>query len=531
MKNNQSLSNRLLITVVLFSLLYLLIAASFLSVFYLEQATESVQETERKLVLTVSNSAAIALYVDNPVIATEVMQALLLHDEVLGVKLVGHDGVEFSASKLASDQGQWQNIESFPLYSPVANEVIGRIQLDVNQGYIDQLTRDQVKVQLSMLLVELVILLVAMLIAVRHIIGIPLTELAKGLAKVKPGYAEKLPVHEANRENELGLVTQSINNFVESSAKALEVERELRATIERMEQHYRHIFDTTQVGILVLDENGRLIHSNPTLFGRLLKENYELLALLESQPFFKHVFEAPDEAWKLSEQAMSSGDVASGDLRINARYSPDQWVHLLLSAYQDGMSGEWFIEGIMYDVTARVQREYDILLLALEDKLTGLKNRLGCERFIQHRQALHAEEYVAVMLLDLDGFKPINDQHGHAAGDEVLRVIARRLQHLVREEQDEVARMGGDELLVVLFLTEISSAWVQAFAERVLAACSKPIELADNGQVMVTCSVGVAYAPTQDMDFDRLVEQADEAMYHVKNHGRNGVHYYQSPSS
>ncbi len=526
MKNKKSLSNRLLITVMLFSLLYLCIAAGFLSAFYLEEATNSVKETERKLVLTVSSSAAIALYVDNPVIAKEVMQSLLLHDEILGVRLKGEDGVEFSLSKLDALSVQWENTSDFPLISPVSSEVIGVLQLDINQGYIDKVTWHRVELQLWLSLIELVTLLVAMLIAVRKIIGIPLTELARRLAKVKPGNTEKLPVDNANRDNELGLVAKSINDFVESSARALEVERELRITIERMEQHYRHIFDTTQAGILVLDENGRLIHNNPTLFGLLIKDCEELRLKLENQPFFKHVFEDSDQAWALSELTMSSGDVASGDLRINVEYSEEQWVHLLLSAYQDSNSGAWFFEGIMYDVTARVQRENDTLLLALEDKLTGLKNRLGCERFIQHRQAAQVDDSVVVMLLDLDNFKPINDQYGHSAGDEVLCVIARRLQHLIRIEQDEVGRMGGDELVIILFLSDLSSGWTRDFAERVLSVCSEPIILANQQQVKVTCSIGISNSMVEDMDFEDLVNKADAAMYHVKSNGRNGVYHY-----
>ncbi|USD65662.1 diguanylate cyclase [Vibrio sp. SCSIO 43136] len=525
--NKGSLVNRLLLTVALFAGLYLLIAASFLSVFYMDKAFDTVKETEEKLVLTVTNSASIAVFVDNPEIANEVMNALLLHDEFLGVRLRSIDEVvSFSASKASNQPQPSQPATQYPLYSPIDASVIGYLELDINQGYIDELTQKQVMIQLVVLSVQIMVLVFALVFAARHIVGFPLQSLAKNLAKVKPGKAEKLPIRGDNQQDEVNLVTQSINHFVESSAKALETERELRSTIEKMEQHYRHIFDTTQVGILVLDENGCLIHKNPTLFGRLIQESYELLALLESQPFFKLVFDDPDAAWALSEQAMSSGDVAAGDLRINKKYHPEQWVHILLSAYRDDKTGEWFIEGIMYDITARVQREQDTLSLAIEDRLTGLSNRLGCERYITQVLEQYQQGAVVVMLIDLDGFKPVNDQYGHAAGDKVLQAIAGRLLNLPLDMGHQVGRLGGDELLVMMVVEQYDKQQMQWIAQKIVQVCSEPISVSSEVSVRVTCSVGISHSLVESATFEQLVGDADEAMYYVKENGRNGVCHY-----
>ncbi|BCL71252.1 hypothetical protein TUMSATVNIG1_32180 [Vibrio nigripulchritudo] len=526
MMNKQALANRLLVTVVIFSLMYLVLAASFLTLFYFERASLNVRDMEEKLVLTVSNSASIALYVDNPEIADEVMSSLLLHDEFNGVKLKGIDGIEFSLSKLTSNREQWQNLERFPLVSPVKDEVIGHLILDVNQEYLDSVTQEKVFIQLVMLISQLLMLLIVTAFAVRKVIGFPLQKLAENLSKVEPGKDELLPYNNENRDNEIGLVTASVNRFVEASHQAIETERNLRATIERMERHYRHIFETTQVGILVLDKNGHLIHSNPTLFGRLIKESFELTAILETQPFFEHVFQNPELAWQMSEQTISSGDMASGDLRINKRYSADQWVHLLLSAHKDEHSGEWLIEGIMYDITVRVQKERDTLLLALEDNLTGLKNRRGCERFVATLASQKKAAYIATMMLDLDGFKDVNDTHGHAAGDEVLCTIARRLKKVARGGQDVIGRIGGDELLVILALEQINPDVLAGIAEQIVEICARPIELPSRSTVRIGGSVGVAYAGVNDIEFDALLQQADEAMYQVKENGKNGYAFY-----
>lgn len=526
MMNRQALANRLLVTVILFSLMYLILAASFLSLFYFERASLNVKGMEEKLVLTVSNSASIALYVDNPEIADEVMSSLLLHDEFNGVKLKGVDGVEFSLSKLASSDEQWKNLTRFPLVSPVKDEVIGHLLLDVNQKYLDSVTQEKVFIQLVMLVSQLLMLMVVTAFAVRKVVGAPLKELAENLSKVEPGRDDMLPYNNENRDNEIGLVTASVNRFVEASHQAIETERNLRATIERMERHYRHIFETTQVGILVLDKNGHLIHSNPTLFGRLIKESFELTAILETQPFFEHVFQNPELAWQMSEQTISSGDVAAGDLRINKKYNNEQWVHLLLSAHKDEHSGEWIIEGIMYDITVRVQKERDTMLLALEDNLTGLKNRRGCERFFARLVSQKEAGYIATMMVDLDGFKDVNDTHGHAAGDEVLCTIARRLKRIARGRQDVIGRLGGDELLVILALEQMTPDVLTDIAEQIVEICALPIELPSRTSVNIGGSVGVSYARLAEIEFDVLLQQADEAMYHVKQNGKNGYAFY-----
>lgn len=217
MMNKQALANRLLVTVVIFSLMYLVLAASFLTLFYFERASLNVRDMEEKLVLTVSNSASIALYVDNPEIADEVMSSLLLHDEFNGVKLKGIDGIEFSLSKLTSNREQWQNLERFPLVSPVKDEVIGHLILDVNQEYLDSVTQEKVFIQLVMLISQLLMLLIVTAFAVRKVIGFPLQKLAENLSKVEPGKDELLPYNNENRDNEIGLVTASVNRFVEAS--------------------------------------------------------------------------------------------------------------------------------------------------------------------------------------------------------------------------------------------------------------------------------------------------------------------------
>ena len=181
--------------------------------------------------------------------------------------------------------------------------------------------------------------------------------------------------------------------------------------------------------------------------------------------------------------------------------------------------------GSIVDITERKQHEAQIRNLAQHDVLTGLPNRrLLDDRLKQSAaQARRSNELLAAMVVDLDGFKSINDNHGHKAGDEVLLQIAKRLSNSVREV-DTVARFGGDEFVILL---PGQRSWDNAdkLARKILAAVSEPIVIGGQ-EHRVSASIGVAFYPTDADDIDWLIQRADNAMYRVKNTGRNGVAFF-----
>ncbi|MGI5183538.1 diguanylate cyclase [Dactylosporangium sp. CA-152071] len=162
--------------------------------------------------------------------------------------------------------------------------------------------------------------------------------------------------------------------------------------------------------------------------------------------------------------------------------------------------------------------------MAYSDTLTGLDNRPMFMRTLD--AALQAERdsgrCVAVVLIDLDDFKPVNDQHGHAAGDAVLREVGARLRACAREE-DGVARLGGDEFALVLDWALTSDALV-ALATRVRDAVAQPIQVASGVWTGVGASIGVATDRGGTCSSDELLQRADQAMYVAKRGGKNGFH-------
>ncbi len=189
------------------------------------------------------------------------------------------------------------------------------------------------------------------------------------------------------------------------------------------------------------------------------------------------------------------------------------------------------------DITERRQAEEQIRVLAYYDNLTGLPNR-SFYRELLVRAITHAErhnEKMAVVFIDLDYFKRINDTLGHSVGDQLLRVAAERLTKCVRrsdtvarswedEGTDVVSRLGGDEFIVVL--SELAHNQDAArVANRILAELSRPFTLGGH-EVYVTASIGIALYPADGKDAESLLKNADVAMYHAKNHGRNAYKFY-----
>jgi diguanylate cyclase (GGDEF)-like protein/PAS domain S-box-containing protein len=181
--------------------------------------------------------------------------------------------------------------------------------------------------------------------------------------------------------------------------------------------------------------------------------------------------------------------------------------------------------GIGSDITDRKEAEQRIEYLAYHDTLTGLPNRLLVQdRFEQAMaQAERKQCKVALVFLDLDNFKTINDTLGHAAGDEVLKEVARRLRACVRDS-DTISRQGGDEFLVVLGElpdTEVVSDIVIKIIERL----QEPMRV-ERQELSSSASVGVAIGPDDGRDFETLLKKADMAMYRSKESGRNAHHFF-----
>ncbi len=222
-------------------------------------------------------------------------------------------------------------------------------------------------------------------------------------------------------------------------------------------------------------------------------------------------------------QVLQSGGTYRAQARMVKKSGETIWVDIsgtMLAAERD--ESLW----MMLDITALKIREQRIEALAYHDVLTGLPNRALLlqllERELAARRRLDNE--LAVCFIDLDKFKPINDAHGHDIGDQVLTVVAERLQESVRGN-DIVARLGGDEFVVVL--THLPDAMVvRDTLQRMLDRLRAPIALANGAVACVSASVGIAVCPRDAQSTQGLLRCADQAMYEAKGAGRDQLRFY-----
>lgn len=189
------------------------------------------------------------------------------------------------------------------------------------------------------------------------------------------------------------------------------------------------------------------------------------------------------------------------------------------------LDGGTAVQAVIRDITEKKKQEAYIRYLAMHDTLTGLPNReLLSDRIegaIERRK--RDDKLNALMYIDLDGFKPVNDTLGHDAGDDALREIAARLEHAVRAV-DTAARIGGDEFVVLLEGVDDKSE-ISIVAERIIKSINEPIIIC-NHQFHVGASIGISTYPDDAVTSAELVTYSDKAMYHVKDHGKNNYIFY-----
>lgn len=281
------------------------------------------------------------------------------------------------------------------------------------------------------------------------------------------------------------------------------------------------VFDVTSEGIMVTDPSGTIISVNPaftSLTGYSQEEGVGRNArILQSgrheAAFFGAMFQKikADGRWK--------GEI------WNAR--KDGSIHLVqlsISTICDEGGQVVRYVGVFSDITEKWDREQLVLHMALHDGLTGLPNRtLLMERLGQLIALSHREpRQVALMFLDLDGFKKVNDTLGHAIGDEVLKTVAKRLSGLIRNS-DTVARLGGDEFVLLLDNPQ-SNEDIALIGARVIAVVNEPIELHEH-VAQVGVSIGIALFNNGSDSPEALVQKADAAMYAAKTAGKNGYRF------
>ncbi|MBN1691335.1 MAG: PAS domain S-box protein [Dehalococcoidia bacterium] len=317
------------------------------------------------------------------------------------------------------------------------------------------------------------------------------------------------------RKNELGEIVgfRSVSRDITERKQG---EQALRDSEER----YRSLVENINDVFYTMDNEGNITYVSPVV-EKLSK--YKVSDLI-GQSFISLIH--PDDLPGLTDSfnRLVSGQLEPWEFRI---FDKDGTIIYVRTSsrpiYKDGeVVG---LTALITDITERKQMELKLEQMATHDFLTGLPNRvLLTDRFTMAAAlACRNKTRLAVMSLDLDKFKSINDTLGHAAGDQVLKTISSRLRGIIRSS-DTAARVGGDEFVLIMMETNHRED-ATAIAQRILDSFREPL-LIDGHNIIVSTSIGVANYPEDAQDLDTLIKKSDAAMYYSKGHGRNQFKFF-----
>src|SRR5690606_22559365 len=310
----------------------------------------------------------------------------------------------------------------------------------------------------------------------------------------------------------VGSIGRQIGQFIQRK----QAEQALRESEER----YRDIFEASPLPMLVRDDATQAIVTvNQAALERYGYGREELLGMT--------VRDLCDEATRESGQRDAAHGHGRRIVRDKQRHrtKDGRVIDVESSARAFDLGGRRVWLTVLNDVTERIRAEQKLVHLAHYDVLTGLPNRvLFSERLRQTlAQARRMGAVTAVMFMDVDRFKNINDTLGHDVGDQLLREVSERLAASVRES-DTVGRLGGDEFAIVL--ANLSSREdAGRVAKKIMQKFHRPFRLSGS-EIFVTSSIGITIYPDDATEQDALLRNADAAMYRAKEQGRNTYRYY-----
>ncbi|MET0498977.1 MAG: sensor domain-containing diguanylate cyclase [Steroidobacteraceae bacterium] len=474
-----------------------------------------------ELAATVEPTVSIACFVGDKALAAEVARGLLKNHAIASVRIVAGANVLadlHGEGRVASDTAVASIQRS--IASPFnAEEIVGELTLVPDVREIRAQAGSYAR-YLGVILVLQAIALAAVVVYVglKVVVG-PIKKISDELHLLEVENGKHLAMPVGNERNEFGRLTLDVNALIDRLSALLGSERKQRQEREHSERRLRLIFDNTESGMFVVDAAFRLLDWNAAL-ARELGLSAER-GVERSVPRLDLLLAPHGERVRaLVERTRFDARAIAEDFEIHI---PGQraakWLNLLLQAIEPDR-----LHGMIQDVTARKLTEAAALALAAKDALTGLLNRRGMELVIDRQlQAAKAGELpsITLMMLDLDWFKQVNDTHGHEGGDEVLQVVARRLQSAVRPA-DIVARWGGDEFVLLLNETT-DAASASILATRLIERLSEPITLANGAVARIGASIGLATFGGEIDSRESLLHAADGAMYGAKQHGRSRV--------
>jgi len=377
---------------------------------------------------------------------------------------------------------------------------------------------ESVNLFLKFLVAACVIFSAVFLLILEYAVLIRLSQLGKQVGQISIGQMNGMDLSKARvtlaGQDELNSLGEQINELL----GALEINIRRAKDAEDEVRTHNAVLENVVEGIARLDANGNFVSANMAYTAMLEYASEELIGLHWSETIYPPDVHKMEEAFRLLLQT-DKMEIPLQGLQRDGRIIHQQTVIVAIRNDESEITGSYLFTK---DVSERTGLEAQIAHQAFHDSLTGLPNRtLFTERlFAAQQRAKRKAGLLAVIFIDLDNFKVVNDSLGHEAGDALLMTIAERLLEAVRPG-DTVARLGGDEFILLLEdIPDVPD--IVAIVDRILLAFRSPILLPQK-ELFASASIGIAFTGgNQEITEDTLLRHADTAMYHAKSQGKSG---------
>ncbi|WP_147821121.1 GGDEF domain-containing response regulator [Salidesulfovibrio onnuriiensis] len=363
----------------------------------------------------------------------------------------------------------------------------------------------------------------------RHVPIIFITAIFQDQDNVKQGYASGA-VDYLFRPVDVQTLKSKVQIFLQMHQQKVLLQREIeertraQQALREAEEKYRSIFERAVEGIFQCTVDGTFLEANPALLHIL---GYESVGQVVGIPGISNMimFDGEQRQRYLS-NLRRDGYVSNYEYKGRKRNGEIVWLSES-SRLVEAADGTEIVEGVVEDITRRKRQEQELRHLATMDSLTGVPNRHVFFDRLEHavESAKRYGTLLAVLFVDLDEFKKVNDTYGHSAGDKLLQAVAERCQKRVRAA-DTFARIGGDEFGVLLERVEDVDN-VSSVAREILDAVGKPFAV-DDMEMAVGATIGISLYPQDGEDAVSLLAKADSAMYSSKNKGREKFAFHSS---
>jgi diguanylate cyclase (GGDEF)-like protein/PAS domain S-box-containing protein len=466
-----------------------------------------------ELTATVESTVSIACFLNDATLAKEIAGGLMKNRIVAGVRIMSGSTTLYAATAGIAARGRSTKVDALTrtIYSPFDQKTaVGEIIMYVSHAEIEAQAAAYARYTIWILSLQVSIVAAAVAFLVYLLVTRPIKAISDELHRLEIRSGMRLTLHSGRRKDEIGQLVVDVNALISRLDQVLATERDLRLEHEISERRMRLVFEKADTGILVIDRHGAVQSCNPA-FVRILGPAAAEPGALLSDLLAPH---APLVA-ALIENSRESGQPRDADLEIGLPGSRGKvWVELSVNPL-----GPNLLQALVNDITERKRAESVAQELASRDTLTGLLNRRGFDAALAKLHTpSRGDVHFALLQIDLDRFKSVNDTHGHEAGDQVLREVARIFERCVRRS-DVVARMGGDEFAVLLPGIE-SAAKAEELAKNIIAGVSQPIDVGGGRVAQIGASIGIAFADEPQEAAAALLRRADSAMYAAKQAGR-----------